>query len=221
MTEKLDRWIDLAYEDQELELKEIKIDDPEYPYLLKNVRDPPKTLFVKGNTELLRKPSVAIVGSRKPSDQGIRYAEKIAEFCVDRGFVVISGLALGVDTVAIKSALDSGGKVIAVLPTITKVVPKSNTELANKILKQGGLLIAENNRKTVRNYMFIKRNRIISGISMCVVVVETDLEGGTMHTVDYAKKQGRMIIVADLNANGNKKLIKDGYPVFNKRLINF
>jgi len=213
MTERLDKWVDL-YENNESEFREIKIGDPEYPYLLKNVKDPPKIIFARGNTDLLKKPSIAIVGTRKPSEQGKRFTEKIAKFCVDKGFTVVSGFALGVDTVAIKSALSSGGKVIAVLPTIAKVVPESNRELADEILKQDGLLIAENDSRLVRNYMFIKRNRIISGISMCVVVVETGLEGGTMHTVKYAKEQGRMIIVADLNADGNRKLIEEGYPVF-------
>ncbi len=212
--EKLNKWIDL--ENEQGDLIELSKDDPRYPFLLKAANDSPKVLFAKGNIELLNKPSVAIVGTRKPSPEGIAFARSIAKFCVENGFIVVSGLALGIDSEAMRAALDSGGKVVAVLPTIAEIVPKSNKNLADEILKKGGVLISENNTKKVNKGMYVKRNRIISGISTCVIVVEATLSGGTMHTVRFAKEMGRMVIVADLDAEGNRKLIDYGYPVFRK-----
>jgi len=199
---------------EEEEICEIRLDSPEYPYLLSKIEKPPEVLYAKGNTDLLHKPAVAIVGARELSEAGAKYAREIAKFYARKGFVIVSGLALGADTIAMKSALESGGRVIAVLPTLGKIIPKSNEELANEILDNEGLLISEWIARSVRKYMYIKRNRIISGISLGIVVVETGIEGGTMHTVDYAKKQKRLIIVADTPADGNRKLIEEGYPVF-------
>ncbi len=199
---------------EEEEICEIRLDSPEYLYLLSKIEKPPEVLYAKGNTDLLHKPAVAIVGARELSEAGAKYAREIAKFYARKGFVIVSGLALGADTIAMKSALESGGRVIAVLPTLGKIIPKSNEELANEILDNEGLLISEWIARSVRKYMYIKRNRIISGISLGIVVVETGIEGGTMHTVDYAKKQKRLIIVADTPADGNRKLIEEGYPVF-------
>ncbi len=216
--EKLNKWIDMDLEEnKKYELIKLKRGDPKYPFLLKMVDGSPEILYARGNLKLLNEPSVAIVGTRRPSPDGVLFARNIAKFCVKNGFTVVSGLALGVDTEAMRAALDSGGKVVAVLPTIAKITPKSNKSLADEILQKGGLLIAENNTRTVNKKMFVQRNRIISGMSMCVIVVETGLSGGTMHTVRYAKDMGRMIIVADLEAEGNRKLIGEGYPAFKKQ----
>ncbi|RLI74095.1 DNA processing protein DprA [Archaeoglobales archaeon] len=213
----LRNFIDLDEDEERSEVKEIRrvtLGSPEYPYLLSKIDERPEVLYAKGNVNLLQEPAVAIVGTRELSEEGETYARKIAEFYARQGFVIVSGLAIGVDTVAMKSALKSGGRVIAVLPTLGKIVPESNEELACKILDREGLLISESISRSLKKYMFVYRNRIISGISLGVIVVETDIRGGTMHTVDYAKKQKKLIIVADIPAEGNKKLIEEGYPVF-------
>lgn len=196
------------------DIREIRLGSPDYPYLLSKIDDPPKVLYAKGNTDLLHKPAVAIVGTRELSDEGERYAREIARLYARQGFVIVSGLAIGADTIAIKSAIENEGRVIAVLPTLGKITPESNKRLAEKILDNDGLLLSERNTESIRKYMFTKRNRIISGISLGVVVVETGVEGGTMWTVKYAKKQKRLIVVADVKAEGNRKLIGEGYPVF-------
>ena len=95
----------------------------------------------------------------------------------------------------------------------TTIVPKSNKQLAEEIVKKDGLLISERMNGTLKKYYFVQRNRIISGISDIVVVVETDVKGGTMHTVKFAKKQGKNVLVADLPAPGNQKLIEEGFEV--------
>ncbi len=186
-----------------------------YPCLLKCIKKSPDTLYAKGNINILNKPSVAIVGTRKPSKEGKNAAKEIASDYGRKGFVIVSGLAKGVDSIAMKSALDVDAPVIGVLPsTLDNIVPKKNATLAKEIIEYGGLLITERNEgSSVRNYHYINRNRIISGISTATIVIETDSEGGTMRTVEFAEKQVRTIIVADLPAEGNKKLKKKKYPV--------
>jgi len=198
---------------QNMDIIEIEIGSPSYPFLLKQIKDPPRVLYARGDISLLNKPAVAIVGTRKPSKEGELYARKVAKFYSDQGFVIVSGLAFGIDAIAIDTALESGGMVIGVVPSISKIIPKKNEELAKEILNNRGLLLAESESEKVKKYQFVRRNRIISGLSLGVIVIETDIRGGTMHTVNFAKEQGRLIIVADLDAPGNKRLKRDGFPV--------
>ncbi|GAB6054692.1 hypothetical protein JCM15415_21970 [Methanobacterium movens] len=194
---------------------EISRNSPNFPYLLNNIKDSPDQLYAIGNTQLLNMPSVAIVGTRKPTKDAAKAAENIARLYGKNGFIIVSGLALGVDSIAMKSALKVEAPVIGVLPSsVDNIVPKKNIYIANKILEKNGLLISErNNGSNVQNYHYIKRNRIISGISMAVIVVETATKGGTMHTVNFAKEQIRPILVVDLPAEGNQKLKKESYPI--------
>ncbi len=119
-----------------------------------------------------------------------------------------------------ESALEINVPLIGVLPSsLDNIVPKSNEPLAEKILKNNGLLISEYPEATkVQKYHFINRNRIISGIAMLTVVIETGIKGGTMHTVNFAKEQKRPILVVDIPTEGNQKLINNSSPIM--RLIN-
>lgn len=194
----------------------ITFDSKEYPYLLKHIEKPPNPLYALGNTALLNQPCVAVVGTRKPTKEGKTAAKNIAKFYGANGFIIVSGLALGVDSISMKAALKAGAPVIGVLPSsLDNIVPRKNKSLAEEILKNKGLLISEHPKSTkVQKYHFIERNRIISGISMLTVVVETSIKGGTMHTVNFAKEQKRPIVVADLPNEGNQKLKKESIPVF-------
>lgn len=193
---------------------EIKKDDEDYPYLLKQITKSPKILYAIGNTDILNKPAIGIVGTRNPSEMGKFYARKVAEFFSEKGFVIVSGLAKGVDAIATETALNCSANVIAVLPSIENITPKENKDLAERILKKDGLIISEFRNQRIKKYQFVERNRVISGISLGIVVVESDIKGGTMHTVRFAKEQKRLIIVADVDAEGNKRLIGEGFPVF-------
>jgi len=199
----------------ERKIVEIPLDSPDYPPLLRQIKNPPKTIYAFGNIKLLQKPAIAIVGTRQPSEKGEYFAKRVTEFYAKQGFVIVTGLALGVDTIATKTALDLGAPVIGVLPSpVNDIVPKSNTELAEEIVKNGGLLISELPEGTKpKKYHFVQRNRIISGISFAVAVIESGLEGGTMHTVKFARQQRRIILVANLPASGNLKLRDEGFPV--------
>ncbi len=196
------------------EIVEIPLNSEMYPQKLRVIRNPPKILYALGNLDLLNRRIVAIVGTRNVSKMGEMYARRSAELYAQKGYNIASGLAIGVDTIAMKSALNCGAKVIAILPSsIENIIPKSNKSLANEIVEKGGLLISEYNSNKIQKYHFIQRNRIISGLADLVVVVETSIKGGTMHTVKFAKEQGKKIIVADIPASGNRKLIDEGYEV--------
>lgn len=198
----------------DLDTIEIDINSNDYPFLLKNIKKPPEVLYAKGNIKLLNKPAVAVVGCRKPSKEGELAAEKAAKQYGKNGFVVVSGLAFGIDKIAMDSALSVKAPVIGVLPSpLDNIVPKKNRDLAGKILENDGILITELPDGTkVQKYHYVNRNRIISGISMLTIIAETKEKGGTMHTVKFAKEQVRPIIVADLPTSGNKKLKKEGFP---------
>lgn len=202
-------------ESKNIKITEISRKSANYPFLLRNINKPPDNLYAQGYIKLLNQPSAAIVGTRKPSKEGKLAAKNIAKFYGSKGFNIVSGLAQGVDSIAMKAALDVEAPVIGVLPSsLDNIVPKKSVPLANDIISMNGLLISERlEGSNVRNYHYINRNRIISGISMVVIVIETAVKGGTMHTVNFAKEQKRPILVANLPAEGNEKLKNEKYPI--------
>lgn len=195
--------------------------DEGYPKHLRNIPDPPAVLFVKGKTEGLHSAeSLAIIGTRKPTQYGEKVARKSAHTATEKGFVIVSGLAYGCDTHAHEGCLEAGGVGIAVLAHgLDKVYPATNRDLANRLVEQGGCLVSEYpvGLKPARS-AFVERDRIQSGLSKAVLVIETGVKGGTMHTVRFACDQKRPLACIDYTeqystqnkAKGNKKLIKDG-----------
>lgn len=194
---------------------EISFNSNKYPTLLKRIKDPPKRLYAIGNIELLNMASAAIVGTRKPSKKGEWTCEKIAKQYGEKGYAIVSGLALGVDALAMKAALSVNAPIIGVLPSpLDNIIPPKNRPLATEILKNNGLLISEYIEGTkVQKYFFVKRNRIVSGISELTIIIETSEKGGTMHTVKFAEEQEKPIYVADLPTAGNKYLKKKGFKM--------
>lgn len=191
-----------------------------FPNSLKSIPDPPTLLFCKGDISLINSQNaVAIVGSRKPTDYGMKAACRLSQIFTEKGFIIVSGLATGIDTAAHTSCLDSGGKTIAVMPCgLDKVYPASNKELAHRILDSGGLLISEYApASAMQKSYFIERDRLQSGLSQGVIVVETKSDGGTMHTARFALQQGRRLgvmappekYVNDEHYSGNHQLLKE------------
>lgn len=174
----------------------LNIDDPGYPPLLQKIADAPLILFVKGSVAaLLECLSVAIVGTRDSTPAGEQVAFKVAKFFGANQCAIVSGLAKGIDTAAHKGALNAGAKTVAVFATpLDKVYPAENKELARQILNEGGAWVSEIplRKKTHRN-SFVERDRIQSGLSVAVIPVQTGIEGGTMHTVDFAQRQNRLL----------------------------
>lgn len=192
---------------------------PEYPHRLRTIQDPPVLLFVKGSPAPLNSASVvAIVGTRKPTSYGLSAAEKTGFLCAERGFAVVSGLAAGCDAAAHKGCIAARGSTVAVLAHgLDMIYPKENESLAENIVENGGCLLSEYlpGQKPLKNY-FIERDRLQSGLSDGVIIVETGIKGGTMHTVGYARDQGKKIGCishpADYERNaeiqGNRHLIE-------------
>lgn len=204
---------------KENNIRVISRESPEYPKLLSRIPDPPALLHIKGNIELLNKDCVAVVGTRTPSELGIIKAEEISYFLSNEGYVVVSGLASGIDSAAHLGALNAGGFTIAVLSHgLDTVYPRENEKLADQILKSKGVLVSEHPWGTkINKSNLVARDRIQSGLSLGVFVVETKEKGGTMHTVEFCKNQNRTLIVLrpynefvpDLKVSGNKKLISE------------
>jgi len=180
-----------------LGIETISIQQDDYPYLLRLIPDPPLTLFVRGmNKTVLSKAGVAVVGTRNTTPVGEMVAKKVSRFFGENGFSVISGLAKGIDAAAHEGALDSGAITIAVFATpLDKVYPAENRDLAYRILDHGGAWVSELPLfKSAHRNSFVERDRIQSGLSVAVVPVQTDIKGGTMHTVGFAEKQHRMLL---------------------------
>lgn len=181
----------------------ISKDSPFYPNTLLQIHDPPALLHVKGNIEALKKDCIAIVGTRNPTELGYSQAKKLGDFFAKQGYVVVSGLAKGVDSAAHEGALGSNGSIIAVLAHgLDSVYPNENKKLADCIIENNGALISEYPWGTKSQpSFFISRNRIQSGLSLGVFVVETKIKGGTMHTVQFCEKQKRVLIVLSPSKN--------------------
>ncbi|MRH41649.1 DNA-protecting protein DprA [Aquibacillus halophilus] len=174
----------------------VTIADNNYPELLKKIDDSPIVLYCKGDVDLLQQSkSIAVVGTRHPTAKGEGMARRIAKIFSEKGYVIVSGLALGIDTEAHKGTLEVNGKTVAVLANgLDTITPKENKKLAEEIVQKGGLLISEYpiRTKTFRA-AFVQRDRIQSGLSIAVCPVQTDIKGGTQHTIKFARSQNRLL----------------------------
>lgn len=167
-----------------------------YPTFLRLIDDPPVALYCKGNIDLLKDhKQVAIIGTRNPTELGYKAAKKISTQFSEKNYIIVSGLATGIDTAAHIGAVQTTGKTIAVLAgSVEEIYPKENTELAENILEQGGLLLSETPLGTpTHRSAFIQRDRIQSGLSTGVCPVQTALKSGTQHTIKYAQDQNRLL----------------------------
>lgn len=202
-----------------IEIKEFNVItflDEEYPESLKYIEDNPLVLYYKGNIDLLKADSIGIVGTRKATTYGRYVCEKITSELVNNNLVVVSGLASGIDTIAHRKALEVNGKTIAVLGCgITICYPKRNEKLYEDI-ESKGLILSEFPPTTAPlAYNFPQRNRIISGLSKAIVVVEAKEKSGSLITARYAAEQGRDVFAVPGNVNslysrGTNRLIRDG-----------
>jgi DNA processing protein len=195
----------------------VTLDDSRYPLRLKEIYDPPVLLYVRGDAGILAQPGIAVVGTRHPTPYGSGMAERLAIDLSAHGLVIISGMARGVDTAAHRGVIAAKGKTVAVFGTGVDVsYPKENTRLAEQILSFGGALISEFPVGTfAAPQNFPIRNRIISGMSMGVLVVEAAEYSGTRITARCALEQNREVFavpgnVTNKNSWGPNTLIKQG-----------
>lgn len=207
-------------ESEDVGIRAFALSDAGYPAKLKMIPDPPAVLYVKGSTTGLGgEASLAVVGTREPTDYGARVARKSASSAVEAGFVIVSGLAHGCDTLGHEGCLDAGGVGVAVLAHgLDKVYPAANKGLAARLLEADGCLVSEYPLgMTPMRTAFAERDRIQSGLSDGVLVIETDIKGGTMHTVRFAREQRRALACIDHperlrgeeKTRGNRQMIID------------
>ncbi len=189
----------------------------QFQHQLYHIPDPPLVLWAIGNLDLLLQPTIAIVGTRKPSLYAQQQTRAITQECLAHGLTVVSGLALGIDTIAQSECVRQEAPTIAVLGSaLNCLYPKQHQRTAQQILDQGGLLLSEYPPNTkAESYHFPERNRIISGISKAVLVMESGLKGGSMITARLALDQGREVLVLPHQRDnpkglGNLHLVHEG-----------
>ena len=194
----------------------LKISDALYPPLLREIKNPPQLLYCAGDLSLLKTRCVAVVGSRKITAYGRRIAAKVAGRLAACGVTVVSGMAIGIDGISYRSALDAGGKTIAVLGNGLDVMyPAANRDLKKDILRTGLLLSEYPPGTRGTKFTFPQRNRIISGLSEATVVIEAGLNSGSLITAALANEQGRPVYgvpgnIDNVTSLGVNMLIRDG-----------
>ena len=211
------KYVELSFEELAIaqlnQIELINIDDRRYPQNLKSLRNCPVIIYAKGNLDLLNnRKMVAIVGTRTPSTTGLEIERELTEWFVEKDYVIVSGLAQGCDTCAHQVAVEKSGKTIAILAAglDQPIYPKQNTELAQQILFNDGLLISTYPLGTKLFPKFLAaRDEWQSGISKGIVVIETGLTGGTNLTIKSALSQQRQVAICDqIPADGNRKYLE-------------
>ena len=196
-------------------IKLITIYSTDYPEILREIPSPPLCLYCLGNIQLLKTYCIGVVGSRKHTDYGIVTTKQYCKEFANNDITIVSGMAVGIDTIAHKTALEEGGNTIAVLAGgLYHIYPAINIKLAREI-SQNNLIITESSPDVLPlNYLFPIRNRIIAGLSRAVLITEANIKSGSIHTANFAFDFNREVfaIPGKINASssmGTNKLIKD------------
>jgi DNA processing protein len=176
----------------------------DYPEKLRDAKHPVELLYYQGNWDLVYSPSIAIVGTRHPSEEGIRRTRKLTSLLVEDGYTIVSGLAKGIDTIAHKTAIDKGGKTIAVIGTpLSAVYPKENAQLQAEIsshflvISQIPFLKYMKDPYTINRFFFPERNKTMSALTLATVIVEAGETSGTLVQARAALEQGRKLFIMD------------------------
>lgn len=202
---------------KKIEVQKIKYEDEKYPDTLRNIAYPPKQLYVVGDVTLLKEKCMSIIGSRVCTPKGAEIAEDFAKKLSKRKICIVSGMAKGIDTSAHIGALKAGRRTIAVLGGgFNHIFPKENKNLFLEIIKNGGAVVSEYAENVATSSQgFIQRNRIVSGLSMGILVVEAKTRSGTSITADFARRQGKKVFciahgIEEKEGIGTNRLIKNG-----------
>lgn len=218
-----DKYLDIADKEIKTNLKKgiqlITILDEEYPSKLFTITDPILYLYYRGDIKLITKPSIAVIGTRSPKDNTKVDTYNLVYDLVKEDYVIVSGLALGVDSIAHKSCVNNKGKTIAVLPTgIDNIQPSSNRTLAEDIIKNNGCLVSEYSVGTPLNkFNYAKRDRIQSALSNVIITPEAGENSGTMIAINKSFKESKPVFQFITNDN---KLIKNTLDIKEKDYLN-
>lgn len=197
-------------------IRSISIDDAEYPQILKTIHAPPHRLYINGSLKEEDSNAVGIVGSRRATRYGLEMAERLAFDIASYGVTVVSGMARGVDSAAHSGALKARGRTIAVMGSgHGHIYPPENKDLYAKIARNGAVITEFEDAMEPLAWNFPIRNRIISGLSLGLIVVEAARNSGALITADYALEQGREVFsvpgkISSATSSGTNELIKDG-----------
>ena len=216
-----DKMHDMMVAMQRLQIGILAMSDSEYPDSLRNIQSPPALLFYRGAPECLLRRSIAVVGSRKASPQGVEVTQKICRDLSAAGVIIISGLAMGIDTAAHEGCLEGGSPTVAVLGCGLDVdYPVENAQLKERIVQQGGILLSEYPPGFRANKHVVQvRNRIISGLGRALLMMESRIQSGSMLTVHHALDQGKEVyaypgIPGTEWAEGAHQLLREGANYF-------
>lgn len=193
--------------------------DQNFPNKLRKIADPPAVIYALGNIDCLDERAIAVIGTREPIEYGGKIAKRLGYVLGRDGYTVVSGLAYGCDKFGHIGCLEAKGKTVAVMAGgLDKIYPAKHKELAQEIVEKGGCLISEYpvNTRIFQNY-FVERDRLQSGLSEGIIIVETDVKGGTWHTIQYAREYGRQIgcykhppkYESEKKTKGNQKLLQE------------
>ena len=201
---------------QELGAKIIPWQDPDYPRNLREIHDPPPLLYVKGDLHPEDRLALSVVGSRFPTEYGIMVVEMVTRELTHRGFTIVSGLARGIDALSHETALKAGGRTLAVLGSgIDVIYPKENSKIYSEICQHGAVLTEFPPETPPAAENFPRRNRIISGLGLGIIVIEASVHSGSLITASLALEQGREVFavpgrITSPRSGGTNQLIREG-----------
>lgn len=202
-----------------MDVKKLTFNSTVFPEALRTIPAPPQEIYVASNNlaDLLNRPCLTVVGSRRVTPYGRAVTTQLVSDLARAGVVIVSGLAIGVDAIAHRAALEAGGATIAVLPaSLHHIYPQNHQQLARQIVKQGGALLSEYAADAVvYKSNFIARNRLTAGLSQAILITEAAKKSGTLHTARFALEQGKDVLavpgnITNPNSAGCNNLIKTG-----------
>lgn len=200
-----------------MKINQISPLDNNFTQIIASIALVPKRLHYIGTLPAERRPTIAIVGTRKPTPYGKEVTMQLATDLAKRGVIVVSGLALGTDAIAHRATLDAGGTTLAVLGNgLSKITPTTNRQLGEDIIASGGAILSEYEPDVgARDFQFLERNRIVSGLSDAILITEASARSGTLNTASHALEQGKEVFVVPGNITsplsaGCNALLKQG-----------
>lgn len=209
---------------KKLNINIITILDGNFPQKLKYIDDNPVIIYYKGNFDCIKNnKSIALIGTRNPSNEGIETSYCLGNILCQKNYVIISGLAVGCDTWAHKSVIDNNKSTVAVMPCgLNNIYPKQNEELFNNIIRNKGCVISEYEPdEKPKKYQFIERDRLQSALSDGVILVEASINSGSMHTVEFAYNQNKIVgYCSFIKNNQSRSKYKYIYDIYNKSSLN-
>lgn len=202
-----------------MKINKVAVDNHKYLEVLAHIAKPPRELSVMGTLPAARQPTIAVVGTRKPTAYGREVTQRFARELATRGVVVVSGLALGVDALAHQAAIEGGGVTIAILANpLPDIRPSTNRQIGENIVNNGGAILSEHDSSSdyvVGKWSFLERNRLVAGISDAILITEASAKSGTLNTAARALEQGKDVFVIPGNITsptsaGCNELLKQG-----------